>query len=141
MQFFTTAAYEPSAYLFDGVVALALAADAGARVQVAADATPTVGSEQLRNDLLRVRFDGASGPVQLNEDGDRKPATIQFALESFVNSSAERMLSLAYKISLPVDEMVSTPVELVQWIGGGKGPDAQPDDNITHEVRDCPPPS
>ena len=168
-QLFAAAPYEPSAYLYDGVVALAFAADAAARAQAAADVVEQ-GAEQgsgggqqapaqgtapsvesrLLDELLRVRFDGASGPVALDAHGDRELDTIRFALESFRDfaqvSDDDAGTSLAYEISLGGStaelEMVATSVAPVQWIGGGVGPAAQPTDAITHEVRPpCSPPS
>ena len=99
--------------------------------------------ENLRKKLLDVSFDGASGPVALDAQGDRDSTTIQFALESFGDPLSVEPLTLAYEVyevfmntSTATFEMAATKKADVQWIGGRKGPAAQPEDAITRKVRD-----
>jgi len=151
-QFFATPPIEPAAYLYDGVVALALAMDAAATAKDAAQdglgspaASRINGSKLLTGLKELASFDGASGPIALDDKtGDREPATLQFALESF-NSvlSEEPTMILAYNVSakiFPVGdgpfseiEMLATARNRLQWIDG----DEQPEDAITNEVRGC----
>lgn len=137
--------YEFETSLFDGVAAIALAmnaADEDASEQAQGQEALSVG-EKLRNKLLNVSFDGASGPVALDEYGDRDSTTIQFALESFGDPLSVEPLTLAYEVyevfmntSSTTFEMAATKKADVQWIGGRKGPVAQPEDAITRKVRD-----
>ena len=95
----------------------------------------------LLEELLRVNFDGASGHVALNAQGDRDPATIQFALRSLALEDTNS----TYIISSTgvLGGMVATARAPVQWIGGGKGLDKQPPDAYTSKVcvdSCCPPP-
>ena len=162
--------YEPSAYLYDGVVALAPAMDAMAANDTAALAMDAmaandtaeeaqgqepVGSQidsgvKLLKELKeRVRFDGASGPIDLdNVTGDREPATLLFALESFGDVLAADPMILAYTVSannirlnndstIESLEMVATANLSLQWIGGKQGRGAQPKDAITSKARGC----
>ena len=137
--------YEFETSLFDGVAAIALAmnaADEDAAEQAQGQEALSVG-EKLRNKLLNVSFDGASGPVALDAQGDRDSTTIQFALESFGDPLSVEPLTLAYEVykvfmntSSTTFEMAATKKADVQWIGGSKGPAAQPEDAITRKVRD-----
>ena len=162
--------YEPSAYLYDGVVALALAMDAMAANDTAALAMDAmaandtaeeaqgqepvgskidIGVKLLKELKERVRFDGASGPIDLdNVTGDREPATLLFALESFGDVLAADPMILAYTVSannirlnndstIESLEMVATANLSLQWIGGKQGRGAQPKDAITSKVRGC----
>ena len=151
-QFFATPPIEPAAYLYDGVVALALAMDAAATAKNAAQvglespaASRINGSKLLTGLKELASFDGASGPVALDDvTGDREPATLQFALESFNSSlSEEPTMILAYNVSakiFPVGdggrseiEMLATARNGLQWIDSDK----QPEDAITNGVRGC----
>ena len=144
---FAAPPYEPSAYLYDGVVALALAMDAVAANDTAeqGQGQGSVGAKLLKELKKRVRFDGASGPIDLDDvTGDRKPATLRFALESFDDTFSAEPMILAYSVRVvrPDDsttdiEMVATKNGSVQWIDG-KG---QPKDAITSKVRGCLPPA
>ena len=146
-QLFAAAPYEPSAYLYDGVVALALAMDAAAAKDTAEEAQgrESVGANLLKELKEHVHFDGASGYVDLDDvTGDRKPATLRFALESFDDTFSAEPMILAYSVRAvrPDDsttdiEMVATKNGSVQWIDG-KG---QPKDAITSKVRGCLPPA
>ena len=149
--------YEPSAYLYDGVVALALAMDAMAANDTAEEAQGQepvgsqidIGVKLLKELKERVRFDGASGPIDLdNVTGDREPATLLFALESFGDVLAADPMILAYTVSannirlnndstIESLEMVATANLSLQWIGGKQGRGAQPKDAITSKVRGC----
>ena len=149
---FAAPPYEPSAYLYDGVVALALAMDAVAANDTAeqGQGQESVGAKLLNELKKRVRFDGASGPIDLDDvTGDREPATLQFALESFNDTLSEEPMILAYSVranNLRLDdgtteiECVATAAEgcnsssCLQWIGGKQGRDAQPKDAITSTV-------
>ena len=138
-QLFATSPIGAAAYLFDGVAAIALAADAALNASKEQDA-PTLGP-MLLEELLRVNFNGASGHVALNAQGDRDPATIQFALRSLALESTNS----TYIISSTgvLGGMVATGRAPVQWIGGGKGPEGQPPDAYTSKVcvdSCCPPP-
>ena len=143
---FAAPPYEPSAYLYDGVVALALAMDAVAANDTAeqGQGQESVGAKLLKELKKRVRFDGASGPIDLDDvTGDREPATLQFALESFDDTLSEKPMILAYSVranNVRLDdgtteiECVATRKGELQWIGpviGGKG---QPEDAITRKV-------
>ena len=151
-QFFATPPIEPAAYLYDGVVALALAMDAAATAKDAAQvglgspaASRIYGSKLLTGLKELASFDGASGPIALDDvTGDREPATLQFALESFSSSlSEEPTMILAYNVSakiFPVGdggpseiEMLATARNGLQWIDSDK----QPEDAITNGVRGC----
>ena len=100
----------------------------------------------LLEELLRVSFDGASGPVSLNAQGDRDPATIKFALGSLALERTN--FTNYYNISstgvlgrIAPSELWIAPV--VRWIGGGEGSEGQPPDAYTSEVcvdSCCPPP-
>ena len=149
--------YEPSAYLYDGVVALALAMDAMAANDTAEEAQGQepvgskidIGVKLLKELKERVRFDGASGPIDLdNVTGDREPATLLFALESFGDVLAADPMILAYTVSannirlnndstIESLEMVATANLSLQWIGGKQGRGAQPKDAITSKARGC----
>ena len=149
--------YEPSAYLYDGVVALALAMDAMAANDTAEEAQGQepvgpkidIGVKLLKELKERVPFDGASGPIDLdNVTGDREPATLLFALESFGDVLAADPMILAYTVSannirlnndstIESLEMVATANLSLQWIGGKQGRGAQPKDAITSKVRGC----
>ena len=144
-QLFATSPIGAAAYLFDGVAAIALAADAALNASKEQDA-PTLGP-MLLEELLRVNFDGASGPVSLNAQGDRDPATIQFALRSFALEGTN--FTYYYNISSngvfgrTAVQWIGAGEGQVQWIGGGKGPEGQPPDAYTSEVcvdSCCPPP-
>ena len=145
-QFFATPPIEPAAYLYDGVVALALAMDAMAANDAAeqGQGQESVGAKLLKELKGGMRFDGASGPIDLDDvTGDREPATLQFALESFDDTLSEKPMILAYSVranNLRLDdgtteiECVATRKGELQWIGpviGGKG---QPEDAITRKV-------
>ena len=146
-QLFAAAPYEPAAYLYDGVVALALAMDAAAAKDTTEEAQgrESVGANLLKELKEHVYFDGASGGVDLDDvTGDRKPATLRFALESFDDTFSAEPMILAYSVRAvrPDDsttdiEMVATKNGSVQWIDG-KG---QPEDAITSQVRGCLPPA
>ena len=130
--------YEFETSLFDGVAAIALAMNAADEDAAEGQEALSVG-EKLRKKLLNVSFDGASGPVALDEYGDREPTTIQFALESFGDPLSAEVI-FAYEVfvntSTATFEMAATRAAHVQWIGGRKGPAAQPEDAITRKVRD-----
>lgn len=151
---FAAPPYEPSAYLYDGVVALALAMDAVAANDTAeqGQGQGSIGEKLLKELKGGMRFHGASGPIDLDDDtGDREPATLQFALESFNDTLSEEPMILAYSVranNLRLDdgttiECVATAAEgcnsssCLQWIGGKQGRDAQPKDAITSTVRGC----
>lgn len=105
----------------------------------------SVGANLLKELKEHVYFDGASGSVDLDDvTGDRKPATLRFALESFDDTFSAEPMILAYSVRAvrPDDsttdiEMVATKNGSVQWIDG-KG---QPEDAITSQVRGCLPPA
>ena len=143
---FAAPPYEPSAYLYDGVVALALAMDAVAANDTAeqGQGQGSIGEKLLKELKGGMRFHGASGPIDLDDDtGDREPATLQFALESFDDTLSEKPMILAYSVranNVRLDdgtteiECVATRKGELQWIGpviGGKG---QPEDAITRKV-------
>ena len=130
--------YEAEAHIFDGVAAIALAMnvkDEDAEEQAQGQAE--VGAKLLKK-LKNVSFDGASGPVALDERGDREPATIQFALESFGDPYSAEPLTLVYEVftnapsTTSTIEMAATRKAEVQWIGGTK---QQPKDAIRQKVR------
>ena len=144
-QLFATSPIGAAAYLFDGVAAIALAADAALNASKEQDA-PTLGP-MLLEELLRVSFDGASGPVSLNAQGDRDPATIQFALRSFAlegtNFTYYYNISSTGVFGRTAVQWIGAGEGQVQWIGGGKGPEGQPPDAYTSKVcvdSCCPPP-
>ena len=128
--------YEAEAHIFDGVAAIALGMnvkDEDAEEQAQGQ---KVGAKLLKK-LKNVSFDGASGPVALDERGDREPATIQFALESFGDPYSAEPLTLVYEVftnapsTTSTFEMAATRKAEVQWIGGSK---QQPKDAITQKV-------
>jgi len=111
------------------VAAIALAADAALNASKEQDAS-TLGP-MLLEELLRVSFEGASGPVSLNAQGDREPATIKFALGNLALEST----NLTYYYNSSSTGMVAIAgAPAVQWIGGGKGLEGQPPDAYTSEV-------
>lgn len=131
--------YEVEAHIFDGVVAIALAMNAedeDAEEQEDAE-KQEVGAKLLKK-LKKVSFDGASGPVALDESGDREPATIRFALESFGDPNSAEPLTLVYEVftnalsTTSTFEMAAIRKAEVQWIGGSK---QQPKDAIRQKVR------
>ena len=133
--------FEFETHLFDGVAAIALAVNAAedAAEQAQGQEARSEG-ENLLNKLLNVSFDGTSGPVALDERGDREPATIRFALESFGDPLSSEPLTLAYEVfvnaSTPTTfEMAATAAAPVQWIVGSEGRNSQPGDAITRKVR------
>ena len=125
--------YEVEAHIFDGVVAIALAMNAEDE-----DAEEQAPGQELLKKLKNVSFDGASGPVALDERGDREPATIRFALESFGDPYSAEPLTLVYEVftnapsTTSTFEMAATRKAEVQWIGGSK---QQPKDAIRQKVR------
>ena len=128
--------YEAEAHIFDGVAAIALGMnvkDEDAEEQAQGQ---KVGAKLLKK-LKKVSFDGASGPVALDERGDREPATIQFALESFGDPYSAEPLTLVYEVFTNTPsttctfEMAATRKAEVQWIGGSK---QQPKDAIRQKV-------
>ena len=125
--------YEVEAHIFDGVVAIALAMNAEDE-----DAEEQAPGQELLKKLKNVSFDGASGPVALDERGDREPATIRFALESFGDPNSAEPLTLVYEVftnapsTTSTFEMAATRKAEVQWIGGSK---QQPKDAIRQKVR------
>ena len=132
--------YEFETSLFDGVAAIALAMNAADEDAAEGQEALSVG-EKLRNKLLNVSFDGASGPVALDAQGDRDSTTIQFALESFGDPLSVEPLTLAYEVyevfmntSSTTFEMAATAAAPVQWIVGSEGPNSQPEDAITRKV-------
>ena len=129
-QLFATSPIEPAAYLFDGVAAIALAADAALNTSKKQNAP--LGS-MLLEELLRLSFDGASGLVALDARGDRKPATIQFALGSLALETTSITYNISSTFVLGKFGMDATSRAPVQWIDGGK---KQPPDAHTREV--CP---
>ena len=133
--------FEFETHLFDGVAAIALAVNAAedAAEQAQGQEARSEG-ENLLKKLLNVSFDGTSGPVALDERGDREPATIRFALESFGDPFSSEPLTLAYEVfvnaSTPTTfEMAATAAAPVQWIVGSEGRNSQPGDAITRKVR------
>ena len=140
-QLFATSPIGPAAYLFDGVAAIALAADAALNASKEQDA-PTLGP-MLLEELLRVSFDGASGHVALNAQGDRDPRTIKFALGNLALEGTNFTYYYNFSSTGVLGGMVTTARAPVQWIGGGKGLDKQPPDAYTSKVcvdSCCPPP-
>ena len=133
--------YEFETSLFDGVAAIALAMNAADEDADAAQGQEALSvGENLRKKLLNVSFDGASGPVALDAQGDRDSTTIQFALESFGDPLSVEPLTLAYEVfvnaSTPTTfEMAATAAAPVQWIVGSEGPNSQPEDAVTRKVR------
>jgi hypothetical protein len=126
--------YEVEAHIFDGVVAIALAMNAEDKDAEEQAPGQEVGAKLLKK-LKKVSFDGASGPVALDERGDREPATIRFALESFGDPNSAEPLTLAYEVftnalTTSTFEMAATKKEEVQWIGK-----QQPKDAIRQKVR------
>ena len=133
--------YEFETHLFDGVAAIALAMNAANEdaAEQAQGKEARSGGETLLEKLKNVSFDGTSGPVALDERGDREPATIRFALESFGDPFSAEPLTLAYEVfvnaSTPTTfEMAATAAAPVQWIVGSEGPNSQPEDAITRKV-------
>ena len=126
--------YEFETHLFDGVAAIALAMNAANEDGKEARS----GGETLLEKLLNVSFDGTSGPVALDSEGDREPATIRFALESFGDPFSAEPLSLTYEVFVSATsttfEMAATAAAPVQWIVGSEGPYSQPEDAITRKV-------
>ena len=140
-QLFATSPIGAAAYLFDGVAAIALAADAALNASKEQDA-PTLGP-MLLEELLRVSFNGASGPVALNAQGDRDPRTIKFALGNLALEGTNFTYYYNFSSTGVLGGMVTTARAPVQWIGGGKGLDKQPPDAYTSKVcvdSCCPPP-
>ena len=96
--------------------------------------------ETLLEKLKNVSFDGTSGPVALDSEGDREAATIRFALESFGDPFSAEPLSLAHEVFVSASttsttfEMAATAAAPVQWIVGSEGPNSQPEDAITRKV-------
>ena len=132
--------HEFETHLFDGVAAIALAMNAANE-----DAAEQAQGKEARSDgetllekLLNVSFDGTSGPVALDSEGDREPATIRFALESFGDPFSAEPLSLTYEVFVSATsttfEMAATAAAPVQWIVGSEGPNSQPEDAITRKV-------
>ena len=133
--------YEFETHLFDGVAAIALAMNAANEdaAEQAQGKEARSGGETLLEKLLNVSFDGTSGPVALDSEGDREPATIRFALESFGDPFSAEPLSLAYEVFVSARtsttfEMAATAAAPVQWIVGSEGPNSQPEDAITRKV-------
>ena len=122
--------YEAEAHIFDGVAAIALAMNVKDE-----DAKEQAPGQELLKKLKKVSFDGASGPVERDERGDREPATIRFALESFRDPNSAEPLTLAYEVftnastTTSTFEMAATKKAEVQWIGK-----QQPKDAITQKV-------
>ena len=127
-QLFASSPIEPAAYLFDGVAAIALAADAA--LNTSKEQNAPLGP-MLLEELLRLSFNGASGLVALDARGDRKPATIQFALGSLALETTNITYNISSTFVLGKVGMDATSRAPVQWIGGGKG---QPPDAYTREV-------
>ena len=123
------------------MAAIALAADAALNASKEQDA-PILGP-MLLEELLRVSFDGASGPVSLNAQGNRDPATIKFALRNLALEGTNFTYYYNFSSTGVLGGMVATARAPVQWIGGGKGPEGQPPDAYTSKVcvdSCCPPP-
>ena len=121
-------------FAFDAVAAIAIAMNATGE-----DSTRSDG-ERLQNELLNVRFDGASGLVAFDASGDRDPTTVTFALESFGDPNlAAKPLTVAYYYNYSMnaetneDEIAVHHVADLQWIGGPNT--TQPEDAITRKVR------
>ena len=131
-QLFATSPIGAAAYLFDGVAAIALAADAALNASKEQDA-PTLGP-MLLEELLRVSFNGASGPVALNAQGDRDPRTIKFALGNLALEGTNFTYYYNFSSTGVLGGMVATGRAPVQWIGGGTGLDKLPRDAYTSKV-------
>eukprot|EP00964_Phaeocystis_antarctica_P052891 scaffold30998_cov66-Phaeocystis_antarctica.AAC.1 len=132
-QLFATSPIGAAAYLFDGVAAIALAADAALNASKEQDA-PILGP-MLLEELLRVSFDGASGHVALNAQGDRDRATIQFALGNLALEGTDFTYYYNFSSTGVLGGMVGIAgAPAVQWIGGGKGLDKQPPDAYTSKL-------
>lgn len=137
---FASAPYEPSAYAFDGVAALALALDA------AGGAT----GREVHDELKRVRLDGASGPVAFDSRSDRRPNALKFALESILppesaeaaaeaaaadDGNASARLRLAYVVEVTSDDddaagvLRATQAAPMLW-AGGEGARHRPTDEL-----------
>ena len=123
-------------FAFDAVAAIAIAMNAPGE-----DLTRSDG-ESLQKELLNVRFDGASGLAAFDTSGDRHPATVKFALESFGDpTSAEPLIPITthyynYYMNAETNEyeMAVRNVADLQWIGGLNT--TQPEDAITRKVCD-----
>lgn len=126
--FFATPPISVAVYLFDGVAAIALAADAALKAQGA----HKEGGEALLKALLRLEFDGASGRVAFDEKGDRDPATIQFALGSLDKQTT----NITYIVELDIFDNGTSKINAnprgvpMHWIDGG----LQPPDAYRSEV-------
>ena len=111
------------------MAAIALAADAALNASKEQDA-PILGP-MLLEELLRVSFDGASGPVSLNAQGNRDPATIKFALRNLALEGT----NFTYYYNFSTTGMVAIAgAPAWQWIGGGEGLEGQPPDAYTSKV-------
>jgi hypothetical protein len=119
-------------FAFDAVAAIAIAMNAPGEDSTRSDRA------RLQKELLNVRFDGASGRVAFDASGDRDPATVQFALESFgdPNSAEPLILTYCYNYSMNAetneDEIAVHDVADLRWIGGLNT--TQPEDAITRKV-------
>ena len=133
-ELFATSPISAAVYLYDGVAAIALAADAALKAQGAheeggggeggsGEGGGGEGGEALLKALLALEFDGASGRVAFDENGDRDPATIRFALGSLAPKKT--------KITYIIDENGKSKRSTIQWIGGGF---KQPPDEKRSEV-------
>lgn len=129
-QFFATSPINAAVYLYDGVAAIALAADAALKAQGAHD----VGGIALLKALLRLEFEGASGLVAFDENGDRDAATIQFALGTL----APETTNITYIVELDMFENGTAKINAdprgvpsIKWIGGET---KQPPDAYRSEV-------
>ena len=92
------------------------------------------GGEALLKALLALEFDGASGRVAFDENGDRDPATIKFALGSLT----QKTTNITYIVELDVFENGTSKINanprrdvLTEWIGGDS---KQPPDAYRSEV-------
>ena len=130
---FDTPPISAAAYLFDGVAAIALAADAALKAQGANGTDHEVGGEALLNALLGgLEFDGASGRVAFDDNGDRDPATIdgvRFALGNL----APNMTNITYIVVENGTSMIDATRGdvLTEWIDGDS---KQPPDAYRSEV-------
>ena len=93
---FESAPFEIAAFLYDAVVATSVALGRTVRFNAsgggdASDRDAWVGTE-VYSALLNVSFEGASGQLTLDAQGDRAAATVRFNLDNWVFNASSREL-------------------------------------------------
>jgi hypothetical protein len=135
---FSQEPFEVSAFVYDGVITLASA--------MAAAGGPAAGGAAIYRALLNVSFDGASGRVEFDGNGDRRAEGLSFALDNWVRTgppASDDTLTSVGAATFSFANGLTGSGTPIRWVGGGH---VQPLDmyqpavgSFASQVRGCSP--